>query len=177
MISSSCALEKVGVPSSLLKSTSHAFTSVAGDIHIWDRESGSLLHHVRAQVLGGDLTCIAWNHAHDTFMFATGSHDGAVRIWTTPMLEEVSSGFLGIEDYGSSRATTNPVPTPRTNTPSPYEMERAESPATQLTFQIPESLDGHSGSTPPDSQDSSQPSTDSGPVMYRGGDRRAVTFT
>ncbi|KAJ3806883.1 hypothetical protein F5876DRAFT_90859 [Lentinula aff. lateritia] len=55
----------------------------AGDIHIWDQESGALLHHVRAQDLGGDLTCIAWNHAEDNpFMFATGSHDGALRIWT-----------------------------------------------------------------------------------------------
>ncbi|KAG6908170.1 hypothetical protein DXG01_005870 [Tephrocybe rancida] len=55
----------------------------AGDIHIWDQESGALLHHVRAQSHGGDLTCIAWNHAaEDPFMFATGSHDGAVRIWT-----------------------------------------------------------------------------------------------
>ncbi|KAH9048439.1 WD40 repeat-like protein [Lactarius hengduanensis] len=51
----------------------------AGDIHIWDRESGALLHHVRAQSLGGgDLTCVAWNPAADPFMFATGSHDGAL---------------------------------------------------------------------------------------------------
>ncbi|KAG1834776.1 WD40-repeat-containing domain protein [Suillus variegatus] len=56
----------------------------AGDIHIWDRDSAVLLHHVRAQALGGDLTCVAWNHASDNpFMFATGSHDGAVRLWTT----------------------------------------------------------------------------------------------
>ncbi|KIJ11156.1 hypothetical protein PAXINDRAFT_157371 [Paxillus involutus ATCC 200175] len=56
----------------------------AGDIHIWDRDSAVLLHHVRAQDLGGDLTCIACNQsAEDPFMFATGSHDGAVRIWTT----------------------------------------------------------------------------------------------
>jgi len=56
----------------------------AGDVHIWDRESGTLLHHVCAQSLGGgDLTCVAWNAAADPFMFATGSHDGAVRIWTT----------------------------------------------------------------------------------------------
>ncbi|KIY47537.1 hypothetical protein FISHEDRAFT_66082 [Fistulina hepatica ATCC 64428] len=57
----------------------------AGDIHIWDRESGALLHHVRGQQIGGDLTCIAWNNAaEDPFMFATGSHDGGVRIWTSP---------------------------------------------------------------------------------------------
>jgi len=57
--------------------------STAGDIHIWDCESGTLLHHVHAQSLGiGDMTCVAWNPAADPFMFATGSHDGAVRIWT-----------------------------------------------------------------------------------------------
>ncbi|KAN0131941.1 WD40 repeat-like protein [Lactarius tabidus] len=56
----------------------------SGDIHIWDRESASYLHHIRAQSLGGDMTCIAWNPAADTFMFATGSHDGTVQIWTTP---------------------------------------------------------------------------------------------
>ncbi|KAF8155867.1 hypothetical protein B0H34DRAFT_512681 [Crassisporium funariophilum] len=55
----------------------------AGDIHIWDQESGALLHFIRAQAHGGDLTCIAWNPAaEDPFMFATGSHDGGVRVWT-----------------------------------------------------------------------------------------------
>ncbi|KAF9482296.1 WD40 repeat-like protein [Pholiota conissans] len=55
----------------------------AGDIHIWDQESGALLHFIRAQAHGGDMTCIAWNHAaKEPFMFATGSHDGAVRVWT-----------------------------------------------------------------------------------------------
>jgi WD40 repeat protein len=57
----------------------------AGDIHIWDRDSAVLLHHIRAQEVGGDMTCIAWNSAaEDPFMFGTGSHDGAVRIWSSP---------------------------------------------------------------------------------------------
>ncbi|TFK38127.1 WD40-repeat-containing domain protein [Crucibulum laeve] len=57
----------------------------AGDIHIWDRESATLLHHIRGKTYGGDLTCIAWNHAsEDPFMFATGSHDGGVRVWSKP---------------------------------------------------------------------------------------------
>ena len=30
------------------------------------------------------MTCIAWNPAANPFMFATGSHDGSVQIWTTP---------------------------------------------------------------------------------------------
>lgn len=58
---------------------------LAGDIHVWDQESGALLHYIRPQAHGGDLTCIAWNHsATEPFMFAAGSHDGAVRVWTRP---------------------------------------------------------------------------------------------
>lgn len=63
--------------------TDNRSTFLAGDIHIWDQESASLLHFIRGQQLGGDLTCIAWNPAaEDPYMFAAGSHDGAVRIWT-----------------------------------------------------------------------------------------------
>ncbi|KAI0324766.1 WD40 repeat-like protein [Cubamyces sp. BRFM 1775] len=101
----------------------------AGDIHIWDRESGTLLHHIRAQTVGGDLTCIAWNHAWDTFMFATGSHDGGVRIWTTP------AHFSGSIDTSavSSRAPTNPANTPRSISPAPYDADyRTDSPTGQL---------------------------------------------
>jgi WD40 repeat protein len=58
----------------------------AGDIHIWDRVSAVLLRHIRAQDVGGDLTCLAWNPAAENpFMFAAGSHDGAVRIWSSPV--------------------------------------------------------------------------------------------
>lgn len=60
---------------------------VAGDIHIWDRESSTLLHHVQTQTLdraSGDLTCVAWNPTTSPFMFASGTHDGAVKIWTAP---------------------------------------------------------------------------------------------
>ncbi|KAF7968597.1 hypothetical protein HWV62_30047 [Athelia sp. TMB] len=57
----------------------------AGDIHIWHRTSGALLRHIRGQEVGADLTCIAWNsYWEDPFMFGTGSHDGAVRIWSSP---------------------------------------------------------------------------------------------
>lgn len=82
-ISLSSALAKVRIPNS---SRDHQFLTQgeAGDIHIWDRTSAVLLHHIRAQEVGGDLTCIAWNPAaEDPYMFGTGSHDGAVRIWTS----------------------------------------------------------------------------------------------
>ncbi|KIJ16615.1 hypothetical protein PAXINDRAFT_98453 [Paxillus involutus ATCC 200175] len=58
-----------------------------GDIHIWDRETAALLHCIRPQNTPGvgDLTCIGWNSAtDDPMMFATGSHDGTVRIYSTP---------------------------------------------------------------------------------------------
>ncbi|XP_006463427.1 hypothetical protein AGABI2DRAFT_187019 [Agaricus bisporus var. bisporus H97] len=64
------------------------------DIFIWDTESGVLLHHILAQAHSGDLTCIAWNHAvSDPFMFASGSHDGTVRIWTKPPITPISYGW------------------------------------------------------------------------------------
>lgn len=60
-------------------------------MHIWDRETGLLLHSLQGAnnaVDGssdGDLTGIAWNHNHfGQFMFATATHDGTVRIWTAP---------------------------------------------------------------------------------------------
>ncbi|KAH9936025.1 WD40 repeat-like protein [Amylocystis lapponica] len=90
----------------------------AGDIHIWDRESAALLHNVRAQAMGGDLTCIAWNHAVDPFMFATGSHDGAVRIWTT------ATDRTSANDAPSANAATTPnANTPRTGSPSLYDTD------------------------------------------------------
>lgn len=82
----------------------------AGDIHIWDRESASYLHHISAPALGGEMTCIAWNPTANPFMFATGSHDGTVQIWTTPETPQ-----------GHSRPA---LPMPRTETaPAPQRVE------------------------------------------------------
>ena len=91
----------------------------AGDIHIWDRESGASLHHVRAQVVGGDLTCLAWNPTADPFMFATGSHDGAVRIWTSLNHSSQPSPYpeFTFQSEGGGGGT------PRTRSPSPYPRE------------------------------------------------------
>lgn len=63
---------------------------LAGDIYLWDRDSGTILHHIKTTSLNfnGDLTCLGWNPTSDSFMFATGSHDGAVKIWTA---QEASS--------------------------------------------------------------------------------------
>jgi WD40 repeat protein len=52
------------------------------------------LHNIRASSIGGDLTCIAWNQAADPFMFATGSHDGTVKFWTSSSKDAAESGAL-----------------------------------------------------------------------------------
>jgi len=58
-----------------------------GDIHIWDRATGLLLHSLQGANIvesgSEDLTCIAWNHSSQgQFMFASATHDGTIRIWT-----------------------------------------------------------------------------------------------
>ncbi|KAF7344445.1 Catabolite degradation [Mycena sanguinolenta] len=95
--------------------------SKAGDIHIWDQESGTLLRHIRPTQRSGDMTCIAWNHAaEDPFMFATGSHDGGVRIWTRP------------EERAENEGDGGP---PMVRSSSPFDMERTDSPLTQTEFE------------------------------------------
>lgn len=103
----------------------------AGDIHIWDRTSAFLLHTVPPQDVDGDLTCIAWNHAASPFMFATGTHDGTVRIWTTPPNLPSRNSYVDLRQSGAN--------TPRTTTPPPGPpsftldlAERTESPTTEL---------------------------------------------
>ncbi|KAG8932386.1 hypothetical protein FRC00_014649 [Tulasnella sp. 408] len=62
-------------------------TTTEGDIHIWDRETGLLLHSLQgANVVDNtpeDLTGVAWNpNATGRYMFASATNDGTVRIWT-----------------------------------------------------------------------------------------------
>lgn len=106
-------------------------SSQAGDIHIWDQESGALLHQFKAQALGGDLTCISWNSAADNpFMFATGSHDGAVRIWTKPTEDAtmLRNEEIRIQVANGSTALRSPPP-------FEVEMDRTDSPITQQDFE------------------------------------------
>jgi hypothetical protein len=40
------------------------------------------LHTLKTRnMIGSDLTSIAWNHASERYMLATASHDGCVRVW------------------------------------------------------------------------------------------------
>jgi len=94
-----------------------------GEIHIWDKETGMLLHTLQgANVVEGideDVTSIAWNR--DTpghYMFASATHDGAVKIWTasappeTPSPSRIGSPTPSIKRprlYGENApATTTP---------------------------------------------------------------------
>src|SRR6266550_256652 len=78
--------------------------SLAGNIHIWDQESGVLLHHIQTQAYGGNLTCVACNDTEGSFMLATGSHDGSVRIWTKPTSDDSEDSFIP--------RSTSPTPLP-----------------------------------------------------------------
>ncbi|CAE6502280.1 unnamed protein product [Rhizoctonia solani] len=56
--------------------------SKSGEIFIWERMSGVLLHSLKAP--DQELTNLAWNHKSlSGFMFASAAYDGKVRIWTT----------------------------------------------------------------------------------------------
>jgi WD40 repeat protein len=114
----------------------------AGDIHIWERDTATLLHYVRPQPFGGDLTCVAWNHStDDPFMLATGSHDGTVRIWTTPVgdpssddasyLERRTDAGVSISDQYASSPILGPAPMP-----GPSRTLRERAPTIRTTFSL-----------------------------------------
>ncbi|KAL1720516.1 hypothetical protein EV715DRAFT_250205 [Schizophyllum commune] len=105
----------------------------SGEINIWDAESGALLHHVRGDEIGGDLTTLGWNYAvDDPFMFAVGSHDGAVRIWTKPNPNNL---VVTLPPVDSPRDVLVPsVSRQRSRSISPYPeitMSRTDSPVSQ----------------------------------------------
>ncbi|KAJ1311844.1 hypothetical protein OPQ81_010305 [Rhizoctonia solani] len=65
-----------------VKDTFVLAASKSGEIYIWERSSGVLLHSLKAP--DQELTNLAWNHkSSGGFMFASAAHDGMVRIWTT----------------------------------------------------------------------------------------------
>ncbi len=57
-----------------------------GYIHAWDRTSAEHLFRLDASrdVIGGELTSFSWNRGSKEYMFATGTDQGQVHIWTQP---------------------------------------------------------------------------------------------
>ncbi|KAF8334044.1 uncharacterized protein EI90DRAFT_3121408 [Cantharellus anzutake] len=57
-----------------------------GEIYIWDRQTGQLLHTLHTSEDGLQLNCMAWNQAGENqLMLAAGARDGTVRIWTASL--------------------------------------------------------------------------------------------
>lgn len=69
---------------------SQKLNELAGNIHIWDRDTAYHLHLIRPTVTLGHISSLAWNMASNSVVFATGCLDGAVRLWsfTTPKQDE-----------------------------------------------------------------------------------------
>ena len=66
-----------------------------GDMHIWDRETATLLHYIRPMCMPKlrDTTCMGWNNVlNGAVMFATGSRDGKVRVWSTAVVQQGAPG-------------------------------------------------------------------------------------
>lgn len=84
-------------------------------------------------------------------MFATGSHDGAVRIWTKPEMNselarppegDVNADDTGNDGGGGGGLEGEGDDMQITRSPSPFEidMERTDSPLTQTEFEAVERL-------------------------------------
>lgn len=73
-----------------------AMTSfTAGRIFVWERDSATMLHCIRAPpALEGCITSFAWNRGSANYMFATGTRDGTVHIWTASASEENHDGHM-----------------------------------------------------------------------------------
>lgn len=68
------------------------------------------------------MTCIAWNPAADPFMFATGSHDGSVQIWTTPEIHSHPVFPIPRTEVSAARAAEQAVV--KLSVPVPREPSR-----------------------------------------------------
>lgn len=79
-----------------------------GDIHVWHRDMGSILYCIRAPENFGHLTSFTWNRWSDDWMFATGTHEGAVHIWR--VCEK--------EPEQTPRSPSSPLWSPSSRTPS-----------------------------------------------------------
>lgn len=94
-----------------------------GDIYVWDRDSAVLIYCIRAPAaLQSQLTSFAWNGGSSDYMFATGTHDGTVHIWTIPPPEVLDQDNF---DSGSPSTYTDVLSdTPFSNHANPFFRSR-----------------------------------------------------
>lgn len=64
----------------------------AEHIYVWDRDTTLLLHRIQIPQRLGHLTAFTWNRRSDVWMFATGTHEGAIHLWTIPPEETQTRG-------------------------------------------------------------------------------------
>lgn len=96
--------------------------NTAGDVYVWDRDSGNLLHHigVPSGVQVGHLSSLAWNSSMtESFMFAAGSHDGAIRIW-----KALPNDAMGREPASPQSSQSSPPPEYASPKPRSYSTKR-----------------------------------------------------
>lgn len=98
----------------------------SGDILLWDRQSGQLLHALRNKDVGeNDLTSVAWNYALRRPMLASGEHDGSVRIWMSASSEREMS-----REKGRTSEPIAPIMYPDILTTSPPSTSRQQTSTT-----------------------------------------------
>lgn len=61
-----------------------------GEIFCWDRDTAILIHRLAFPYEYGFLTSLAWNPAPNTWMLVTGTHNGAIQIWSTDVEPNVA---------------------------------------------------------------------------------------
>lgn len=99
-------------------------------IHTWDRATAEHLRRIEMPSGMGRITALAWNHGASDWMFATGTHDGKVQVWTVrddpqtkgtdgETIAEVSGQVCAIPTYCMGRKLANlpsktglPIPLP-----------------------------------------------------------------
>ncbi len=155
--------------------TSNAPNFAAGDIYVWDRDSATLLHQIHVPTRLGHLTSFAWNRAaSDSWMFVTGSHEGAVYIWTTPTDEVPGLSFPLplVSTPDSMSRSSRPWGLSRAGTTSTYGFgDHTESPLGHGTF-----ADRNRRTRSTFTEDSEVTMGDNDSPM-RSGFRRAETFS
>ncbi|CAE6513685.1 unnamed protein product [Rhizoctonia solani] len=82
--------------------------SQGGEVYIWERSSGVLLHSFKAP--DQQLTNLAWNHKSPSrFMLASAAHDGMVRIWTTEAASPPRNPESELQEVSSYRPSRPPM--------------------------------------------------------------------